>query len=55
MQTEKKKKILVSVPIDLLEKVDSLAKKAGMDRAAFICKTLEGKFFADECREIYAS
>ena len=54
MSIEKKKKVLVSVPVGLLKRIDELAKRAGMDRASFICKTIEAKFFADACREIYS-
>jgi metal-responsive CopG/Arc/MetJ family transcriptional regulator len=51
----KKKKILVSIPVDLLKKLNTLSRKAKLDRAAFICKMLEAKLFADEMREIYNS
>jgi metal-responsive CopG/Arc/MetJ family transcriptional regulator len=47
----KKVKILVSVPAPLLKKVNELARKAKLDRSAFICANLDSKFFSDEMRK----
>jgi metal-responsive CopG/Arc/MetJ family transcriptional regulator len=51
---EATKRVLITVPVDLLNKIDALAKKAEMDRGEFICETVKRKFFTDELREAYS-
>jgi hypothetical protein len=44
-------RVLITIPIELLEKIDRFANESNMNRAAFICDTVNKKFFWDECKK----
>ncbi len=52
MKKQKKTaRVLITIPVELLKKIDALAKKANMNRGAYVCAVVESKFFADEMKE----
>lgn len=51
MKNKSTTRVLITISKELLKKIDRLAKKAEMDRAAYICASMEAKLFADEMKE----